>query len=166
MNLFAQFNAEGAYSSELEVGYIAATVLACYGLWAFIRWFFTGPLRPDPWDDRIEAEIARDEAVPLCHRCLASHESLANFCSQCGAPVGQYTNWLPFPRLFSIGYTLRLGTSGDFKHSPMVIAGFFLLSIAEHDVFAPVYWFSFLWGLFRRRQPNSTADQPPPDSVE
>jgi hypothetical protein len=29
-----------------------------------------GPQRPDPWSDEVATEIAKDDAVPLCHRCL------------------------------------------------------------------------------------------------
>ena len=166
MNLIAQLNQVGSDAGALRIGYLAVAALSCYGLWAFIRWFLSGPIRPDPWEDRVAAEIANDETTPLCHRCLVPNEPLANFCSQCGAPVGEYTNWLPYPCLFSIGHTLRLGTSGEFKHSPLTITGFFLFSFAEYAVFAPIYWFSLLWGLFHQRQPSSSIEQQPTNSVE
>ena len=54
-----------------RVGLLAIAILFCFGLWMFIRWLFSGPPRPDPWSDEVAAEIAKDDAVPLCHRCLA-----------------------------------------------------------------------------------------------
>ena len=58
--------------------------------------------------------------------------------------MGTYTNWLPFPYLFSVGDLLRLGTAGEFKRSRVNAAGFLLLSVAEYSIFAPIYWFLFL----------------------
>src|SRR5438046_7299792 len=104
---------------------LAIAILLCVGLWRLIRWLFSGHPPPDPWSEEVAAEIAKDDAVPLCHRCLAPHDSQVDFCPECGAPVGSYTNWLPYPCLFSIGHTLRIGSSGDFRRSPLTIAGFF-----------------------------------------
>src|SRR5256885_12609400 len=95
--------------------------LFCYGCWAVIRWVSNAPSTPEPWDDKVSAEIAKDETPPICHRCLAPHDTLANFCPDCGAPVGIYTNWLPYPYLFSIGDALRTGTVGNFKRTPLAI---------------------------------------------
>ena len=144
-----------------RVGVLAIAILLCLGLWKLIRWLFNGPQQPDPWSDEVATEIAKDDAVPLCHRCLAPHESWVDFCPDCGAPVGPYTNWLPYPYLFSIGHTLRIGTSGDFRHSPLTIAGFFLLGIAEYALFAPVYWFILLKGLSAHGQSVPPSDPPP-----
>jgi hypothetical protein len=121
MSLFGQTNYLKEDPTTL-VGVLGITILLCLGLWRFIRWLFSGPPRPDPWSDEVAAEIAKDDAVPLCHRCLAPHDSSVNFCPDCGAPVGAYTNWLPYPYLFSIGHTLRIGASGDFRRSPLTIA--------------------------------------------
>ena len=115
-----------------RVGVLAIAILLCLGLWMLIRWLFNGPQQPDPWSDEVATEIAKDDAVPLCHRCLAPHESWVDFCPDCGAPVGPFTNWLPYPYLFSIGHTLRIGASGDFRRSPLTIVGFFCLGIAEY----------------------------------
>ena len=144
-----------------RVGLLAIAILLCFGLWMLIRWLFSGPPQPDPWSDEVAAEIAKDDAVPLCHRCLAPHDSSLDFCPDCGAPVGPYTNWLPYPYLFSIGHTLRIGTSGDFRRSPLTIAGFFCLGIVEYALFAPVYWFMLLKGLSDRGPSNAPSDPPP-----
>src|SRR2546425_9247349 len=129
MTVFAQIN-RGASNPEMTLGFLAICALAGYGIYPLIRWLLSGPSAPEPWGADIAAEIAKEEAIPLCHRCLSPHDPLADFCSNCGAPVGQYTNWLPYPYLFSIGHTLRMGTTGEFKHSPLTILGFILLELA------------------------------------
>jgi len=151
---------------EMGVG-VGIAILLCLGLWRLIHWLFDGPQRSDPWSDEVATEIAKDDAVPLCHRCLSPHDSLVDFCPDCGAPVGPYTNWLPYPYLFSIGHTLRIGASGDFRRSPLTIAGFFCLGIAEYAPFAPVYWFILLKGLSSHRPASPSSDPPPrePPSV-
>ena len=150
----------------LLVGAFGLFALFCCGCWAFIRWVSKGPSTPEPWDDQVAAEIAKDETPPLCHRCLTPHHPLANFCPDCGAPVGTYTNWLPYPYLFSIGHALRTGTSGNFKRSPLTIIGFFVFSLAEYAFFAPLYWFMFLRNLFRQRQSDPPSERQPPASAD
>jgi hypothetical protein len=135
---------------------LAVAVLAGCGVWAVIRRLLSGPVSPDPWDEQVAVEVSSEEATPLCHRCLLPHHPNVDFCSDCGAAVGQYTNWLPFPYLFSVGHLLRIGTAGDFKHSPLTIGGFLMLGLAEYSLFFPVYWVVFLRNLFH--QPST---QPP-----
>ena len=143
---------------------LAIAILLCVGLWRLIRWLFSGHPPPDPWSEEVAAEIAKDDAVPLCHRCLAPHDSQVDFCPECGAPVGSYTNWLPYPCLFSIGHTLRIGSSGDFRRSPLTIAGFFCLGIVEYALFVPIYWFMLLKGLSVRGRSEPPSDLPPQDA--
>jgi hypothetical protein len=107
----------------------------------------------------VAEDVEKDEAMPLCHRCLSPHDPLRNFCAQCGAPVGEYTNWLPYPYLFSIGHTMRIGTAGEYRRSAFIIFGFFLLAFAEYAFFAPVYWFIFVRRL-RRPEPPITPATP------
>ncbi len=141
----------------LTIAFFTIVGLCGYGGWKFIHWLLAGPVQPDPWSAEIAAEISKDETPALCHRCLVPHDPANDFCPDCGAPVGPYTNWLPYPYVFSLGHTLRIGTSGDFKHSPITVIGFFLVSMAEYAIFAPVYWFVFLKN-FSSRPPR---DLPP-----
>jgi hypothetical protein len=142
---------------ELTVGFFALSVLAGCGCWVFIQWLRKGPVTPDPWDGEIAAGLEKQEAMPLCNHCLSPHNANTDFCPECGAAVGQYTNWLPYPYLFSIGHALRIGTAGEFKHSPLTISGFLLLGLAEYSIFSPFYWFVFLRSLFRR-SPTPTSE--------
>jgi hypothetical protein len=150
---------DGMSRPELIVGSLGVLVLSCYGIWALIRWVTTGPSTPDPWDSQVEADLTKDDATPLCHRCITPHDSLVHFCSNCGAAVGDYTNLLPYPYLFSIGDALRIGTSGNFKRSPLTIAGFILLSFAEYSIFAPFYWLRFARNLSQPAEINPTPEQ-------
>jgi len=152
----------GTDNPELLVGILAVLGLVCFGVWAFLEFVRRKPVPPDPWNEGIATEIEREEAVPLCHRCLTAHESSADFCPKCGAAVGQYTNWLPFPYLFSVGDTLRIGTSGEFRRSPLTVCGFFLFSLVEYTIFAPVYWCLMLWRLRKRSAMDGGHDQSPP----
>ena len=145
----------GGPSPESTAALVAVLGLGICGIWLFVRWLKDGPVAPDPWDEDVKEALQKDEASPLCHRCLSPHDGRANFCATCGAPVGIYTNWLPYPYLFSIGHTMRIGTSGEFRRSPLIILGFFLLGLAEYTIFAPVYWFAFLRGLRHSLTPRT-----------
>jgi hypothetical protein len=136
------------------VGFLGVMVLAGAGLWVVGRWLLDAPLHPDPWDAQIRTELEDEEASPLCHRCLDPHSPLANFCPRCGAPVGACTNLMPYSYLFSVGHTLRIGTDGEFKHSPLTIVGFLLFAFAQYGPFAPVFWFVFLKRLSRPETPG------------
>jgi len=159
MILFGQLS-HGNSDQELLVGIlmVAALVGCC---WVLVQWVRRGPTRPDPWDASIASEIERNESAPLCHRCLTAHDSAADFCPVCGVTVGQYTNLLPYPYLFSVGHTLRIGTSGEYKRSPLTVCGFFLISLAEYTLFAPLYWVLLLWRLGNPREHTEPQGQSP-----
>lgn len=147
---------------DQTIALLGLIVLALGAVWMFVRWLFGGPVQPDPWSEDVARELASDEAVPLCHRCFTPHHPLEHFCPNCGAPVGECTNLLPFPYLFSIGHMLRIGTSGEYKRSPLTIAGFLLVGIVEYSLFAPLYWVMFLLRLFRGNSTPKPAGQAPP----
>lgn len=159
MCIFAE-TVGGLASPERRAAFLGIAFLAGCGLWAFARSIFKAPRQPDPWDQQVATELDQDDCTPLCHHCLTPHDRMKDFCSNCGAAVGPYTNFLPFPYLFSIGHGLRIGTSERFRRSPLILAGFVLLSVAEYAVFAPVYWFK----LAKNLNQISTEPQiiPPP----
>lgn len=149
-----------ATDPETQVAILALGVLAAAGVMGLVGWVRKAPVAPDPWNANVAAELAGEDAVPLCHRCLTSHHPMAYFCPECGAPVGTYTNCMPFLYLFSIGHTLRIGTSGQFRRSPLTVAFFFLLGMAQYTLFVPVYWIMLLRGLN-----NRTKSRFPPNPV-
>jgi len=142
-------------SSELTVVMLGCLVLVCYGLRLFVHWLVDGPKLPEPWSDQVEADLARNEGTPLCCRCLEPHDDSTDFCPHCGAPVGTYTNLLPYPYLFSLGDLLRVGTSGAFHRTPVTVIGFFLLGLAEYTIFAPYYWYHLFLRNLNRQQPEA-----------
>lgn len=152
----------GDRDPELLVGILAIAFLVCCGVWALMKFVLQGPVQPDPWDESITTEIGGEEATPLCHRCLTAHEPSTDFCPTCGAAVGQYTNWLPYPYLFSVGHMLRIGTSGEFRRSPLSVLGFLLFSFAEYTLLAPVYWFFLLRSPRKTHEQDSSHEQSPP----
>jgi hypothetical protein len=141
---------------DRSVAVLGGLLLLCCGVRWRLRWLQASPRTSDPWEAALNEAVQGDDAVPLCHRCLAPHDPQAHFCHDCGAAVGSYTNWLPFPQLFSVGHILRVGTDGRFKHSPLTISGFIFLSIAEYHLFAPIYWFLFFRGI----TPSSNGVRP------
>jgi hypothetical protein len=142
-----------ASDKEILVGVIAIVVFTLYALVQLLKRLTSGPIAPDPWDAETTAKLEDANTSVLCHHCLVPNEPLADFCENCGAPVGKYTNYLPFPQVFSIGHALRVGTAGEYKRSPIAVLGYFLLALGEYTVFAPVYWF---WLL--RRMPSKAQN--------
>lgn len=138
---------------------LALIVFGGCGIWLFVRWVKASPANPDPWDKQVTVDLDEEAATPLCHRCLSPHDNLTNFCRECGAPVGTYTNWLPFPYLFSIGHTMRIGTSGEYRRTALTVFGFLLLSVAEYAFFAPIYWFMFACGQKESKHSPSVANK-------
>lgn len=157
--MFATQLSHGDNDPDLLVGILAVAGLLGCGIWALMKHVLTGPAQPDPWDKNIAAEIGKEEATPLCHRCLTAHDSSTDFCPACGAAVGQYTNWLPYPYLFSVGHALRIGTSGEFRRSPLTVLGFLLFSLTEYTLFAPVYWILMLRNLGKHREHDKALHQ-------
>jgi hypothetical protein len=150
--MLASFTADAVGPSGGSIVMAVGLVLAaCAGL---LHWLTNGPRTPDPWDaETIDAPGTED--LILCHRCLVPNNTTADFCENCGAAVGQYTNYLPFPHLFSIGHTLRLGTAGEFKRNKLTVCGFVLLALLQYSVFAPVYLL-----IFFSKALNSPTTQP------
>jgi hypothetical protein len=107
---------------------------------------------PDPWDQEIEAELRDGRAEPLCLKCLTPHSGQRWFCTGCGAPVGEYNNWMPYLSVFSEGEVLRTGVDPTVRRSPIIIAGFILYSLTSYTVFAPVYWWRLYQNLKRSQK--------------
>lgn len=148
MTILGQLSS-GMSDPERLVGLLGIGALAVLAAWRAVLSFRQTQPAPDPWDAQVEAELSAADAVPLCPHCLCAQTEDADFCPECGTPVGQYTNWLPFPQLFSIGHVLRIGTFGTFKRSPVTILGFWLLGLIEYTLMAPIYWVMLLRNKMR-----------------
>jgi hypothetical protein len=62
-------------------------------------------------------------------------------------------------------HALRIGAFGNFKRSPLTVAGFFAFGFIEYSIFAPFYWFRLLRNIFYKPQSGSTSDQPPTETA-
>ena len=121
------------------VGALAILVLCGAALYAFWRWLFACPRTPDPWSAEVEQAVEGQAAVPVCPHCLAPQEHNGWFCPECGSTTGQYSNYLPFVYLFSIGDAVRAGVERRSKWTPFLVAGYVLIAFALLSIFAPVY---------------------------
>jgi hypothetical protein len=132
---------------------IAIIAAAALFITVLLRQFWKADGRsPNPWSAEIEAELCDGSSSPLCLKCLAAQSGNDWFCPKCGAPVGDYNNWMPYMTIFSDGELLRSGVNSSLRKSPLVIAGYLLYSLNLYTVFAPLYW----WRLYQnyKRQQN------------
>lgn len=155
-------NIASTITPENLVAIVAIAGLVFGLIWKVGQSVYNSTTPPDPWDETTAASIENEEATPLCHKCLSPHNTSEDFCPDCGAPVGTYTNWLPYPYLFSIGHSLRIGTNGEFRRSPLTIVGFLFLSLVEFSLFVPLYWIVFLKKLHSKQLPENPPKQQPP----
>ncbi len=68
MVVMGQLSGGSGNTPEQTIGILAILGLLVYGLWTLLAWLLKGPSPKEPWGDQISAEIAGDEATPLCHR--------------------------------------------------------------------------------------------------
>ena len=131
----------------------------CLLLWRaglpLIHWLRSISIPADPWDAETSEKLNDPDAIPVCHHCFTPQEHDRWLCPECGAAVGPYNNYLPLIRIFSLGEVARLGSYGQVRRTPLTIIGFLVFGISEYNVFAPIYWYSFLVNLRR----CSTAPQ-------
>lgn len=113
---------------------------------------FNGPLaqllrsvgsefRPDPWPAEVDAEVKLKTAVPLCANCLFPRNGYPPFCQHCGHPTGDYAALDPYQQLFLVGDVLRKGVIGPQEKRVGVQLFLIVFSVAQYNVFAPVYWY-------------------------
>ena len=116
----------------------------------------------DPWDEETERAVQEDNAVQVCHRCLAPALPGQWFCEHCGCAVGPYNNWMPYVYLFSQGEILRNGVWDRLKPNFLTVMGYLLISLCSFAFAAPAYWFFLFrnFGRQRRGAPEDATDSP------
>jgi len=124
---------------EETVGTLAILGLIGLAIGAFCRWLLACPRTPDPWGAEVEQAVEREEAVPVCPHCLAPQEHNGWFCPECGSTTGQYSNYLPYVYIFSMGDAVRAGVERRGRWTPLLVAGYVLISITYFYILAPVY---------------------------
>jgi hypothetical protein len=131
------------------------------GFWRLILWVREAPLKPDPWDAEVERTLWEPEAVQVCHHCLTPQNPNAWFCKHCGSAVGPYNNLMPYLNAFSEGEVFRNGVTNSFRRRPVILIGYFLISLAAYSFFAPIYWLFLLSNLKRpQNEPEPVEERP------
>ena len=80
-------------------------------------------MQPNP-EPAAESSAETDEKQ-LCLGCLCPNEPLANFCTQCGAPISSYACIGPFEHLFAEGHMYRQAV--ERPHRFIVVFGIWLM---------------------------------------
>jgi hypothetical protein len=144
---------------DLFVAQIAIGGLVLAGFWRLIVWVRNAPIRPDPWDAEFEQKMQDPDTPETCHHCSTPQPPGAWFCSHCGRAVGPYNNLMPYVQVFSEGEVFRNGTSGRFRNRPLILVGYFLISLGMFSFFAPIYWISLLMNLKRPDRPQKSVPE-------
>ncbi len=134
-------------------------LLLLAGLWRFIGWIRDAPVRPDPWNAEVEQKLEDPEIREVCRHCSTPQEPGAWFCAHCGSAVGPYNNLMPYLNVFSEGEVFRNGVTSRFRNKPVILIGYFLISLGSYAIFAPIFWF-FLFKNLNRSSKENLAGQP------
>jgi len=124
---------------EETVGALAILGLIGLAICAFCRWLLACPRTPDPWGADVEQAVEGEGAVPVCPHCLTPQEHNGWFCPECGCTTGQYSNYLPYVYIFSIGDAVRAGVQQRGRWTPLLVVGYVLIAITYFYVLAPLY---------------------------
>jgi hypothetical protein len=150
-----QFLMFGTSDPNQIVAGLGVGFLLLAGLWRFIGWIREAPRKPDPWDAEVEHRLEDPEIREVCRHCSTPQEPTAWFCENCGSAVGPYNNLMPYLNVFSEGEVFRNGVTDRFRNRPVVLIGYFLISLGCYTIFAPIYWFLLFSNL--KRPPNETT---------
>jgi len=64
---------------------------------------------------------------------------------------------MPYVQVFSEGEVFRNGTSGRFRKRPVILIGYFLMTLGTYPIFAPIYLLSL---LLNWKRPAGEPDEP------
>jgi 4-amino-4-deoxy-L-arabinose transferase-like glycosyltransferase len=139
------------HDPDLLVGEIALAGLGLALFWRFLAWVRDAPVKPDPWDAETEQKASSPETPAACHRCSIPLKPDAWFCPHCNTAVGPYNNLMPYVQIFSEGEVLRNGSSPHLRNRPLIVIGYFLLTLVFCPFLAPLYWILLAKNLRKRR---------------
>lgn len=136
---------------------LLAVGMFCLLIPLVIHWVRSAPVQPDPWDDETAKALEQPDIEPVCHHCSAPQPPGAWFCPHCGTATGPYNNIMPWVYVFSQGEVLRNGVADRVQRRPLIVIGYFLLSLHLYMIFAPIYWYFLIRNLWAKRQKTATA---------
>jgi hypothetical protein len=66
---------------------------------------------------------------------------------------------MPYVQVFSEGEVFRNGTSGRFRKRPLILIGYFLMTLVTFPIFAPFYLLSLLLNWKRPPGESKPAEE-------
>ena len=122
---------------------VARGAVAAAAVLGAVSWIYrVAPKKAsDPCPSEVDLAVRTEDAVPVCVSCLFPQEERSWFCPNCAYPAGEYVTLMPFLQNFAIGELFRRGVVGPPENGIGRKAFFFVASIGEYNVFAPLYWF-------------------------
>ncbi len=107
------------------------------------RWYWSGDLKPDPWEQVADREETAEDDQPVCQRCLDLTKPGLLFCPNCGATVDSLTGMMPWINALALGDVMREGVTMRERRLPATQIGLFLMLIAA-SMIVPFGLFLFL----------------------
>jgi len=110
------------------------------------RWFWSGEVAPDPWEQVVtpEKETPEQEDHHCCQRCLHPVPDTLLFCPTCGAVASPLCGLLPFLNALAIGDAARSGLAERGRMRPILWTGLGLMTLAILPAFLPLFPLSLL----------------------
>jgi hypothetical protein len=59
---------------ERELGVLVILGILGFAIYRVGLWVMTAKRTPDPWGEEIDNALNQEDAVPLCHHCLAPQQ--------------------------------------------------------------------------------------------
>lgn len=98
----------------------------------------------DPWVAVLgqeETERIFEQGSVLCTNCVHPESNPQWICERCGCPSGHYTPYMPFLKIYWVGWLFRSGVDGSVPTTKFRVLGLFLASVVQYGFFAPLYWY-------------------------
>ena len=143
---------------EQTLGALAILGLIGAVIYLFCQWLLARPRNPDPWGSDVEQAVQGAEAAPLCPHCLTPQEHDGWFCPECGSTTGQYSNYLPYVYIFSLGDALRSGVQRREPWTPWLVAAYVLVAFAWFSILAPIYCLLLFMNRARFSHPEPQSE--------
>jgi hypothetical protein len=136
---------------------VVIPVVAALLGYRLIVWLKESRRTPDPWGPELDEAVEKPESVPLCHHCLAPQEHQGWFCPECGAAVGQFSNYLPNVYIFSIGEGLRAGICERPRLGPLLVIGYLLVGFGYFVPLGPLFVLALVLRRLQKKEAPAEA---------
>lgn len=149
----------GMYGEE-----IAPYVAAGLAVGIFYKWFWSGDVKPDPWEQTSPPTEENEDEEPCCQRCLEIVPVGPRFCPKGGAIADPLGGYLPFINALTLGDATRSGLSEKGRLRLIVWIGLGMMALATLPIYLPLFPLSLvvipvypiLYAANRRRMSQAT----------